>query len=61
MHPNIYIIDMYVCVFHAYTYIIHSSVYVRIGRRYVCVYQCAMGDGSAVCARVGGLVLRLCV
>ncbi len=32
-----------VCVFHAYAYIIHLSVYVRIGRCYVCVHQCAMG------------------
>ncbi len=30
-------------VFHAYTYIIHVSVCVRIGRGYVCVHQCAMG------------------
>jgi hypothetical protein len=33
---------IYVCecvfVFHAYTYIIHLSVHVRIGRRYVCVH-----------------------
>ncbi len=27
---------------HAYAYIIRLSVYVRIGRRYVCVHQCAM-------------------
>ncbi len=33
---------MCVCLFHAYTYIIHLSVDVRIGRRYVCVHQCAM-------------------
>jgi hypothetical protein len=46
-----------VCVFDAYTYIIHSSVYVRIGRRYVCVSQCAMVM-DRLCARVGGLVLR---
>jgi hypothetical protein len=39
MHPNVYIC---VCVLHAYLYIIHLSVYVRIGRRYVCVCQCAM-------------------
>jgi hypothetical protein len=32
-----------VCAFHAYTYNIHLSVYVRIGRGYVCVHQCAMG------------------
>jgi hypothetical protein len=32
-----------VCVFHAYAYIIHLSVNVRIGRGYVCVHQCAMG------------------
>jgi hypothetical protein len=31
-----------VCVLLAYTYIIHLSVYVRIGRGYVCVHQCAM-------------------
>ncbi len=31
-----------VCALHAYTYIIHLSVYVRIGRRYACVQQCAM-------------------
>jgi hypothetical protein len=47
-----------VCVLHAYTYSIHSSVCVRTGRRYVCVHECAMGDGSAVCARVGGLGLK---
>jgi hypothetical protein len=35
-----------------------SYLYVRTGRGFVCVHQCAMGDGSAVCARVGGLVLR---
>jgi hypothetical protein len=29
-------------VLHAYTNIIHLSVYVRIGRGYDCVYQCAM-------------------
>jgi hypothetical protein len=32
-----------VCVFQAYTYMIHSFVCVRIGRRYVCVHQCAIG------------------
>jgi hypothetical protein len=31
-----------VCVLHACTYIIHLSVYVRIGRRHACVHQCAM-------------------
>ena len=45
MHPNTYIY-IYVCVcvrvLHAYTYIIHVSVYVRIGRGYECVHQCAM-------------------
>jgi hypothetical protein len=53
-------IYIYICVckFYVYTYMIHFSVYVRIGRGHVCVHQCAMGDGSAVCARVGGLVLR---
>ncbi len=44
MHPNIYI---YECVFRTlhnpHTYIIHVSVYVRIGRGYVCEHQCAMG------------------
>ncbi len=34
---------MCVCKFYVYTYIIHFSVCVRIGRRYVCVHQCAMG------------------
>jgi hypothetical protein len=33
---------MYTCVLHANTYIIHLLVYVRIGRGYVCVHQCAM-------------------
>ncbi len=28
-------------VLHAYTYIIRLSVYVRTGRRYACVHQCA--------------------
>jgi hypothetical protein len=43
MHPNIYIcVYVCVCVIHACTYIIHSSVCVRIGRRCVCVHQCAM-------------------
>ena len=41
MYPSIYIF-VCVCVLHAYTYIIHLSVHVRIGRRYVCVHQCAM-------------------
>jgi hypothetical protein len=36
----------------------HERPCVRARARVVCVYQCAMGDGSAVCARVGGLVLR---
>ena len=31
-----------VCVFHAFTYVIHLSVNVRIGRGYVCGHQCAM-------------------
>ncbi len=35
-----------------------SSVCVRIGRGDACVHHCAMGDGSAVCAHDGGLVLR---
>jgi hypothetical protein len=48
-----------VCVFiHTLYNDMHLSVHVRIGRGYVCVHQFAMGDGSAVCARVGGLVLR---
>jgi hypothetical protein len=42
MHPNLSIY-MCGCVLHAYTYIIHLSGYVRIGRRHVCVHQCAMG------------------
>ncbi len=39
-------IYLYICVRVCYTcictYIIHVSVYVRIGRGYVCVHQCAM-------------------
>jgi surface protein len=31
-----------VCVLYVHTYIIHLSVYVRIGRGDVCVHQCAM-------------------
>jgi hypothetical protein len=57
MHPDIYIyiyISVCVRVLHAYTYIIHLSVYVRIGRGDVCVHQCAMGDGSAAFACVAG-------
>jgi hypothetical protein len=45
MHPNIYIyisICVCVCVLHANTYIILLSVYVRIGRGFVCVQHCAM-------------------
>jgi hypothetical protein len=45
MYPNIYIymcVCVRACVLHAYTYIIHLSVYVRIGRGHVCVHQCAM-------------------
>jgi hypothetical protein len=43
MHPNIYIyMCVCACLLHAYTYIIHVSVYVRIGRGDVCVHQCAM-------------------
>jgi hypothetical protein len=43
MHASEHIcIYMCTCVFHAYTYIIHLSVYVRIGRGHVCVHQCAM-------------------
>jgi hypothetical protein len=48
---------MYAGVLYVHTYIIHLSVYVRIGRGYVCVHECDR-DGSVVCARVGGLVLR---
>jgi hypothetical protein len=54
-------IYIYVCVcakFYVYTYMIHLYVHMRFGRGYVCVHQCAMGDGSAVCACDGGLVLR---
>jgi hypothetical protein len=40
MNPNLYL-DMCVCVCVA-SVNIHLSVYVRIGRRYVCVHQCAM-------------------
>jgi hypothetical protein len=42
MYPNTYIC-VCVRVLHACTYIIHLSVYVRIGWGYVCVHQCAMG------------------
>jgi hypothetical protein len=31
-----------VCDTRIYTYIIHLSIYVRIGRGHVCVHQCAM-------------------
>ncbi len=41
MHPDIFTSN-YVFVLNAYTYIIHLSVYVRTGRGYVCVHQCAM-------------------
>jgi hypothetical protein len=69
MHPNKYVyIHMCVCacVLHVYIsiYIIHLSVCVRIGRvplllLLLCMHAPACdGDGSAVCARVGGLVLR---
>jgi hypothetical protein len=38
---RIYIhIRVCVCVLQAYAYIIHLSVYVRIGRGYICVHQC---------------------
>ena len=40
VHEYIY---MCACKFYVYTYIIHLSVYVRIGRRYSCVNQCAIG------------------
>ncbi len=45
MYPNMHVYTyecVCVCVLHAYTYIIHLSVCVRIGRRYACVHQCAM-------------------
>jgi hypothetical protein len=59
MYVNEYI-HMCVCKLYVYTYIIHLSIYVRIGRGYERVHQSPVcdGDGSAVCARVGGLVLR---
>jgi surface protein len=57
VYANMYI-HSYVFLVHACAYIIHLSVYVRIGRGDVCVHQLCDGDGSAVCARVGGLVLR---
>jgi hypothetical protein len=44
--PNIRIymcIRVCVCMLHAYTFIFHLSVHVRVGRRYVCVHECAMG------------------
>jgi hypothetical protein len=41
IHASKYI-HIYVCGLQAYTYIIHLSAYVRIGRGYVCVHQCAM-------------------
>ena len=46
MHPNMYryiLVRVCVCYTRIYTYIIHLSVYVRIGRGYVCVHQGAMG------------------
>ena len=44
MHPYIHTcVRACVRVLHAYTYVIHLSVYVRIGRGDVCVNQCAMG------------------
>ncbi len=67
MHPNIRIyiyicICVCVCVLEANTYIIHLSVYVRIGRRYVCVQQCAMGmnrlGAHAVAGSCCGLGLK---
>jgi hypothetical protein len=63
MHPNIYIyIYMCVCVCacvpHAYTYILHF-ICICENRSGLCMCAPARdGDGSAVCARVGGLVLR---
>jgi hypothetical protein len=51
MHPNIYVcvcvclcvcVGVCACYTRMYTYIIHLFVYVRIGRGYVCVHQCAM-------------------
>ncbi len=56
MHPNIYIcVCECVCVLHAYTYIMHLSVYVRIGRGYVCVHQCAMVMGRLCAHALAGL------
>jgi hypothetical protein len=51
VHASEYIyIRVCVCVLHAYTYIIHVSVYVRTGRGDVCVHQCAMVM-DRLCAR----------
>ncbi len=59
MHPNICIcVCVCVCAFHAYTYIIHLSVYVRTGRGYVCVHQCVMVVDRLCAHAFGGLVLR---
>jgi hypothetical protein len=41
VYPNVNIC-VCVCVCYMLTYSVHLSVYVRIGRGYVCVYQCAM-------------------
>jgi hypothetical protein len=41
IHASEYVYT-YTCVLFVYTYIIHLSVYVRIGRVYVCGHQCAM-------------------
>ncbi len=57
MHSNVYT-HIYVCVrvVHAYTYIVHLSVSVRMGRRYACVHLCAM-----VMDRLCAMVMdRLC-
>ncbi len=59
MHPNIYrSICVCVSVLHAYTYILHFICKCE-NRSGLCMRAPVCdGDGSAVCARVGGLVLR---
>ncbi len=60
MHPNI-CIDIYyryVCVFHAYTCILHFICMCENWSTLCVRAPVCDGDGSAVCARVGGLVLR---
>jgi hypothetical protein len=66
MHPNIYThtyiyiyINLWVCVLHAYIYIHHPFTCMCENRSGFCMRAPVRdGDGSAVCARVGGLVLR---